>query len=157
MTTRLHENRDGGHAEWRHMPGHKYNGQATSRCASTSSRRICLVVCNLGYLLTVKAWRKPKRPVLIITENPDSSHNEAMAWSFTESSWDLWALSMHSGRKRKQGDNRIATRKRTRRLQPAYQTHFLISSMGPTSSELRWKILVRIWHKTQQTFPIFNQ
>ena len=47
--------------------------------ASTSSRRICLVVCNLGYLLTVKAWRKLKRHVLIITENPDFSHKEAMA------------------------------------------------------------------------------
>ena len=47
--------------------------------ASTSSQRICLVVCNLGYLLTVKAWRKLKRPVLIITENPDSSHEAAMA------------------------------------------------------------------------------
>ena len=47
--------------------------------ASTSSRRICLVVCNLGYLLTAKAWRKLKRLVLIITENPDSSHKEGMA------------------------------------------------------------------------------
>ena len=75
-----------GHAEWRHVHGHKHNGQTTSRCASTSNRRICLVVCNLGYLLTVKAWRKLKRPVLIITENPDSSHKEVMAWSFTESS-----------------------------------------------------------------------
>ena len=186
MTTRLHENRDRGHVEWRHVHGHKHNGQATSRCASTSSRRICLVVCNLGYLLTVKAWRKLKRFVLIITENPDSSHKEVMAWSFTESSWDLsmlrwvrnqilqpsrhWshlhskgyhssqnalsyydesishfnsdlkilptdhhtiecqvplqpklcldfgALSMHLGRKRKWGDNRIATGRRTWRL-----------------------------------------
>ena len=92
MTTRLRGNRDRGHAEWRHVHGHKHNGQATSRCASTSSRRICLVVCNLGYLLAVKAWGKLKRPVLIITENPDSSHKEAMAWSFTESNWDFGML-----------------------------------------------------------------
>ena len=116
MTTRLHENRDRGHAEWRRVHGYKHNGQATSRHTSTSSQRLCLVVCNLGYLLTVKAWRKLKRHVLIITENPDSSHKEAMAWRFTESSWDFGALSMHSGRKRKQGDNRITIRRRTWRL-----------------------------------------
>ena len=92
MTTLLRGNRDRGHAEWRHVHGHKHNGQATSRCASMSSRRICLVVCNLGYLLAVKAWGKLKRPVLIITENPDSSHKEAMAWSFTESNWDFGML-----------------------------------------------------------------